>query len=128
MLDINILNTFLPQEFVYESVIDVNRPQWFKLWGEKYATALDIYNLDDLPDEEKLELFTDIGIAFVNALFYFMGHDEGKWFEYKAKTREGRVLWNALRRDIDQSYRDYDRRVENGSKGGRPKSNPDDNQ
>ena len=36
------------------------RPQWYKLWVEKYATALDIENLDDdLDPEEKEELFMD---------------------------------------------------------------------
>ena len=30
------------------------RPQWFKLWVEKYATALDIENIDeDLTPKEK---------------------------------------------------------------------------
>lgn len=98
------------------------RPQWFKLWVDKYATALDIENLDnDLTPQEKRKLFEEIGKVFINSLFYFMGHDEGEWCEYKPSTRDGRILWNALRRDIDQSYRDYDLRVKNGSMGGRPK-------
>lgn len=98
------------------------RPQWFKLWVDKYATALDIENLDnDLTPQEKRKLFEEIGKVFINSLFYFMGHDEGEWCEYKPNTRDGRILWNALKRDIDQSYRDYDLRVKNGSMGGRPK-------
>lgn len=103
------------------------RPQWYKLWVEKYATALDIENLDvDLSPTEKRKLFEEIGKVFINSLFYFMGHDEGRWSEYKPSTRDGRILWNALKRDIDQSYKDYDKRVENGAKGGRPRSKPDD--
>lgn len=98
------------------------RPQWFKLWCEKYATALDIENLDsDLTQEEKETFFKEVGVVFINSLFYFMGHDQGRWSEYKPRTRDGKILWNALKRDIDQSYRDYDLRVMNGSKGGRPK-------
>ena len=98
------------------------RPQWFKLWVDKYATALDIENLDnDLTPNEKQQLFEEIGKVFINSLSYFLGHDEGRWCEYKPSTRDGRVLWNALKRDIDQSYRDYDLRVKNGSMGGRPK-------
>lgn len=102
------------------------RPQWYKLWCEKYADALDIENLDkDLTPEEKNELFKEIGKVFINSLFYFLGHDEGRWSEYKPSTRDGRILWNALKRDIDQSYRDYDKRVVNGAKGGRPPKNPE---
>lgn len=98
------------------------RPQWFKLWVEKYAVALDIAHLDeDLDPLDKLSLFEDVGRVFINSLSYFLGHDEGKWAEYKPHTRDGRVLWNALKRDIDASYRDYDQRVVNGGKGGRPK-------
>lgn len=102
------------------------RPQWYKLWCEKYADALDIENIDkDLTPEEKDVLFKEIGKVFINSLFYFFGHDEGKWSEYKPSTRDGRILWNALKRDIDQSYRDYDLRVQNGAKGGRPPKNPE---
>lgn len=102
------------------------RPQWYKLWCEKYADALDIENIDkDLTPEEKNELFNEIGKVFINSLFYFLGHDEGRWSEYKPSTRDGRILWNALKRDIDQSYRDYDERVKNGAKGGRPPKNPE---
>lgn len=102
------------------------RPQWFKLWVDKYAAALDIENLDnDLTPKEKDVLFREVGKAFINSLFYFMGHDEGRWSEYKPGTRDGKILWNALRRDIDQSYRDYDLRVKNGAKGGRPKKDPE---
>ena len=97
------------------------RPQWYKLWVEKYATALDIENLDsDLTPEEKRKLFEEVGKVFINSMFYFLGHDEGIYSEYKPTTRDGRILWNALKRDIDQSYRDYDLRVINGAKGGRP--------
>ena len=107
--------------------IDEGKPQWFKLWVEKYATALDIDNLDtDLNPKEKDELFKNVGIAFINALFYFLYRVdvESEIWEYKPKTRDGRILWNALKRDIDQSYRDYEMRVKNGAKGGRPRKNP----
>ena len=107
--------------------IDEGKPQWFKLWVEKYATALDIDNLDtDLNPKEKDELFKNVGIAFINALFYFLYRVdvESEIWEYKPKQRDGRILWNALKRDIDQSYRDYEMRVKNGCKGGRPRKNP----
>ena len=110
---------------VWNDIEDVSngRPQWYKFWADKYADALDIENLDDdLSGAEKDELFREVGKAFINSLFYFKGHDEGEWSEYKPATRDGRIIWNALKRDIDQSYRDYEKRVRNGAKGGRPKN------
>lgn len=111
--------------FFYDNEdIPTGRPQWFKLWACKYGDALDIGNLDeDLTPEEKEDLFADLGRAFVNAMFYFhtyaYGHKE--YSTYKLHTRDGRVIWNCLKRDIDQSFLDYKTRVENGRKGGRPK-------
>lgn len=123
MSDINELNEW--NEY-YDGDTSNGRPQWYKLWVEKYATALDIENIDnDLTQKEKDILFREIGKVFINSLFYFMGHDEGKWNEYKPSTRDGKILWNALKRDIDKSYRDYDLRVKNGAKGGRPPKNPE---
>lgn len=124
-MDIDSLNTWEPcREHNIE--IEPGHPQWFKLWVEKYATALDIENLDeDLDDEEKRELFEDVGRVFINALLYFMcvGNDDDKYYIYKPLTRDGRVLWNALKRDIEHSYRDYEKRVIDGKKGGRPRTN-----
>ena len=120
MIDTNYLNEYNDPECPNTSIGE-GRPQWFKLWVDKYVAALDIENLDaDLTQTEKRKLFEEVGKAFINSLFYFMGHDQGKWSEYKPTTRDGRILWNALKRDIDQSYRDYDERVRNGAKGGRP--------
>lgn len=107
-----------------DSNIEIGRPQWYKCWVEKLATALDIENLDrDLTPAERRRLFEEVGKVFINSLFYFLGHDEGRWSEYKPTTRDGRILWNAMKRDIDQSYRDYELRVEHGKLGGRPPKN-----
>lgn len=101
--------------------LSTGRPQWYKLWVDKYVAALDPENLDkDLTPKEKDALFKEIGKVFISSLLYFMGHDKGEYSYYKPSTRDGRILWNALKRDIDQSYRDYDKRVIDGKKGGRP--------
>jgi hypothetical protein len=124
MVEMDNLNEWNDPDYHYTN-IEEGRPQWFKLWVEKYVAALDIENLDeDLTPQEKDKLFKEVGKAFINALFYFVGHDEGRWNEYRPGTRDGRILWNALKRDIDQSYRDYELRVKNGAKGGRPPKNP----
>ena len=97
------------------------KPQWFKLWANKYADVIDINNLDsDLKPDEKERLFREIGIAFINSLFYFQNYYSSKCPYYEPKTRDGRIIWNALQRDVRASYEDYEKRVENGKKGGRP--------
>lgn len=116
-LNIDHLNEYLNGSFA-----DRGHPQWFKLWADKYADALDIENLDNCFTAEEKELFfADVGVAFINSLFYFRDINTEDFSEYKLRTRDGRVLWNALKRDIDQSYRDYIKRVQNGTKGGRPR-------
>ena len=125
MLETENLNEWQGEEGEYHQTgIEEGKPQWFKLWAEKYCDALDIKNLDnDLSPKEKQTLFEDTGIAFINALFYFMYRvdvEQTIW-SYKPKTRDGRILYNALKRDIDASYKDYKKRVENGKTGGRPK-------
>ena len=100
------------------------RPKWFRFWGEKYADALDIFHMDeDLTQADKDKLFKDVGIAFINSLFYFLcrANEENTYSTYKPHTRDGRILWNALKRDIDQSYRDYEIAKINGAKGGKAK-------
>lgn len=125
MPNVDSLNEWNDPEF-YPDTREEGRPQWFKLWVDKYVAALDIENLDnDLSQAEKEKLFGEIGKAFVNCLFYFMQHDQEKYLSYKPGTRDGRILWNALKRDIDQSFRDYEKRVMNGAKGGRPPKNKD---
>ena len=64
------------------------RPQWYKLWCEKYADALDIENLDkDLTPKEKNELFKEIGKVFINSLFYFLAKRSPRAFTNSLSTR-----------------------------------------
>ena len=124
MVDTDSLNEWNGEDGEYRyTEIEEGKPQWFKMWGEKYAIALDIEHLDEyMTPKEKTALFEDVGRVFINSMFYFMcrANDEEQYSEYKPRTRDGRVLWNTMKRDIDQSYRDYELRVKNGAKGGRP--------
>lgn len=121
----SILEKGFLNEFQYESKL-LGAPQWFKLWAEKYATALDVDTLEDELEQSDYEkVCRDIGTAFVHALRYFMHHDELKERPeinfFRPETRDGRHIWNAFKRDIDQAYRDYEKRVVDGAKGGRPR-------
>lgn len=123
MVDADQLNEWQDPDYPNSS-IEQGRPQWFKIWAEKYADALDIEHLDeDLDAQEKDILFREVGKAFINSLFYFMANanEASQYSSYRPSTRDGRIIWNALKRDIDQSFRDYFQRVENGAKGGRPR-------
>ncbi len=96
---------------------ETGRPMWFKVWPEKYVTALDLGNLDeDLTAEEREVLFTEVGKAFINGLLFFQGEKE----VYTIRSRDGKIVWNNLKQDIKQAFRDYEKRVEDGKKGGRP--------
>ena len=100
------------------------RPQWFKMWVEKYSIALDIDNIDkefgDDPDGEKV-FFEEVGKCFINALRLFGDFDK-KYWNYEPQTRDGRVLWNYIKQDVTQSFLDYEKRVNDGKKGGRPRT------
>ncbi len=124
MIDnIDYLNEWNKPEDDHFTEIEQGRPQWWKMWPEKYATALDIENIDkDLTAKEKQKLFEEVGKAFINSMFYFLQHEQAKYSAYEPGSRDGRILWNALKRDIDNSYKDYQLRVEHGKRGGRPKN------
>lgn len=109
-----------------QGLFSTGKPQWFSFWALKYADALDIENIDyDLDEVEKEELFRDVGVSIINALLYFKNWEDSHGnFSYIAPmTRDGRILSNALKRDIDQAYIAYYKRKIDGKKGGRPPKN-----
>ena len=101
-----------------------NMPQWFKLWGIKYYEDMLVEDIEELypTDSEKIKYFAEIGKAFVNAINYYVNHNEESYLTYifDDHIKDGKRLFMSLKRDINQSYRDYEARVENGKKGGRP--------
>lgn len=109
--------------------IDGRVPPWFKLWGQKYGDILDLDNIDEeYQGIDKELLFKDMGKAFINALLYFhdfargqVNEDGFSYRSYKMDTRDGRHIYNALKRDIEASYKDYQDSIKNGHKGGRPR-------
>lgn len=109
---------------------EYGKPQWFKLWAEKYYDDLCIEDIHEFyPSvEEENEFLLDVGKAFVSALAYYNAcTTEEESFSIYQMGLDGRKLYKSLKRDINQSYESYKRRVENGKKGGRPpKSSGDD--
>lgn len=97
-------------------------PQWIKLWVEKYCDDICIEDIEELypTDEEETELVLDVGKAFISALSYYKSQITGEEYRVYKMSRDARRLYNSFKRDIDQSFNDYELRVENGKKGGRP--------
>lgn len=100
------------------------RPQWFKLWVNKYYDVLGLYDLEELEivlSEDLDDFFNDVGRAFINSLLYCVEKDSPEaQKQFGLYSREGKALYSLLKRDIEQCYRDYDKRVTDGKKGGRP--------
>lgn len=104
-----------------------NAPQWIKLWIEKYCDDICLEDIHELyPDEEENELIRAVGMAFISALSYYKGRITGEeYLVYSKMNRDGKRLYKSFVKDIDQSFCDYELRVENGKKGGRPKKQDD---
>jgi hypothetical protein len=106
---------------------EASKPQWVKLWAEKYYDELCIEDIKELypTPEEELSFLTEVGKAFVSALAYYNSYCDGESYTTYQMDRDGRRLYKSLKRDIDQSYISYIKRVENGKKGGRPPKEDD---
>lgn len=99
------------------------KPQWIKLWAEKYYDELCIDEIKDFypTAAEERSFLMEVGKAFISALSYYNSYfsDDPQYTTYNM-DRDGMKLYRSLKRDIDQSYQNYMLRVENGKKGGRP--------
>lgn len=95
-------------------------PSWFPVWGAEHAYLLDIdvILMEDVDEQD--EIFRDVGKAFINAVNNFLYHDNNKPY-FALETYLGRATYKRLTREINKSYMEYDKRVENGKKGGRPR-------
>lgn len=85
------------------------RPEWFKFWR---------YNRQ-LLDIEQLSIESR-GVVFTNMMRYFDGEADA----LLPMTTAEAIAFNVLKRNVDESFSDYDERKEtnriNGEKGGRP--------
>lgn len=107
---------------------DFKKPQWVKLWAEKYYDDLCIDDIKEFypTTEEETEFLKNVGMAFISALAYYNSYNADEdTFEIYRMNNDGKKLYKSLKRDIRQSYESYERRVENGKKGGRPSKDDD---
>ena len=79
-------------------------PIWFKLWAHQKPM------MDVLPDEV-------LGRSIKAAMHYFVSG------EVPALGQLELVAFSSIKSSMDEAFADYERDVENGKKGGRPKRN-----
>lgn len=79
------------------------KPSWFKLWIHHKSL------IEAVPDDVA-------GRAIKVALRYFVTGEVVQLGQLEA------IVFSAIKSDIDEAHADYLRDVENGKKGGRPKS------
>lgn len=97
-----------------------NGPTWVKLSIQK---MIDFFEVESAEEVVKLiqddpEILSEMGKVLFNLMLY--GYDrknDALQFNY----RDMRSLYGLLRQDIDSSYHNYQTKVDNGKKGGRPK-------
>ncbi len=101
-----------------------NRPQWIKLWVEKYYDELCIDDIEEFypTQAEENAYLLEIGKAFVSALEFYNAYNNPDVEAYKGfkMGKEGKRLYKSFQKDIIQSFDAYERRVADGKKGGRP--------
>lgn len=100
---------------------DYPPPLWIKLW---MSTCLDFIDIDEEYQESDL---AEIGKVFINLLHTCIHYNEPESAKFPLKDKYHRALYKALKRDLDQTVKDYRNTVkknrENGKKGGRPPRN-----
>lgn len=97
-----------------------NKPTWVKLSIQKMVDFFEIENVEELEEliEDDPKLLSEMGKVLFNVMLYAYDRENDCLdFEY----RDMRSLFRIIRQDIDISYVNYFKRVENGKKGGRPK-------
>ena len=98
--------------------------EWFKLWASDFCDDFHIDVLEnELDSSERQNLIADVGRAFVNGMnYYYMRYmEEDDYKAYPLITSDGKRLFRKMRAWIDKAFEDYEKKVENGKKGGRPK-------
>ena len=97
-----------------------NKPTWIRFNVLEFIQHFEIENADDVLEliEEDPEITEKMGYLFWNMLLYSCDRENAL---FKPENREQRLLFNIIKRGVDNSYARYDQLCENGKKGGRPK-------
>lgn len=96
-------------------------PTWVKLSIQKMIDFFEVETAEEVIDmvKDDPEILSEMGKVLFNIMLYgYDRNNDSLAFNY----RDMRSLYGMLRQDVDSSYINYFKRVENGKKGGRPKT------
>lgn len=99
-------------------------PTWVKLSIQKMIDFFEVETADEVIEliNDDPVILSEMGKVLFNLMLYGYCRDNDT---ITFKYRDMRSLYGMLRQDIDASYHNYQQRIENGKKGGRPKTEPD---
>lgn len=102
-----------------------DKPTWIRFNVAEFIQHFQVQDTEDVMSliEEDSELTEELGYLFWNMLLYSVDRNNRL---FKPSSRETRLLFNIIKRGIDNSYARYEQCVENGKKGGRPKKDADE--
>ena len=94
-------------------------PAWVKLSIQKLIDFFEVETAEDVLEmiQDDPELLSEMGKVFFNLMLYGYNR-ENNYITFK--YRDMKSLFGLLRQDIDMSYANYYKLIENGKKGGRP--------
>lgn len=105
----------------YDTEGKANGPTWVKLSIQKLIDFFEVETAEDVVEmiNDDPKLLSEMGKILFNIMLYgYDRNNDSLTFEY----RDMKALYGLLRQDVDSSYINYEKRVENGRKGGRPKA------
>lgn len=100
---------------------NANGPTWVKLSIQKMIDFFEVETAEEVIDmvKDDPEILSEMGKVLFNIMLYgYDRNNDSLAFNY----RDMRSLYGMLRQDVDSSYINYFKRVGNGKKGGRPKT------
>ena len=99
---------------------DSNGPTWVKLSIQKMIDFFEVETAEEVMElvNDDPQLLSEMGKVLFNLMLY--GYDRNNDY-LTFKYRDMKSLYGLLRQDIDMSYANYYKLIENGKKGGRPK-------
>lgn len=97
-----------------------DRPTWVKLSIQKMIDFFEVSTAEEVVEliKDDPKILSEMGKVLFNLMLY--GYDRNNDF-VSFDYRDMKSLYGLLRQDIDASYHNYDKRVEAGRSGGRPK-------
>lgn len=98
------------------------KPSWFKIFPKEIIDIIGLQDFDNFSETETEEAIYTVGAATIDALRYYL-HKSGDSDSVGSldDSRQYKTILMLYIKHIAKAFTDYQERVENGRKGGRPK-------